>query len=175
MTQPNDHEEDLSASSLHSTDDLTLTRSPFDCLEDSDNTVPICNPVDLISDLKAVGSKHKSKDGGGESAFSMVNTTDHGKRITLSPNLISKIGSPPKVQIAVNAKGIAVGSKLPENDSSFTLRKMGSKAVIYSAELVDELTALFELDFSNKSSISFYDVTYLSIDDIEVAFVPLRS
>ncbi|MEK3719247.1 hypothetical protein [Paenibacillus sp. FSL H8-0034] len=130
--------------------------------------------ADLISGLKAVGSKHQSKGTGGESVFSVINTPGNGKRTTISPNLISKIGSPAKVQVSVNDKGIAISSKLPDNDSSFTLRKTSSKAVIYSKELVDELTALFDLDFSGRSSISFYDVTYLTLDDAEVAFVPLR-
>lgn len=74
----------------------------------------------------------------------------------------------------MNDEGIAIGGELPDNDTYFTLRKIGRKGVVYSTELVDEITALFELDFSERSSISFYDVSYLSVEDTEVAFVPLK-
>ncbi|MGG1519021.1 hypothetical protein ABE504_26660 [Paenibacillus oryzisoli] len=136
--------------------------------------IDLIQDASLLGSLKAVSSKHQSKSATGESVISVVNTPEHGRRVTISANLISALGSPTTVQIAVNDKGIAIGSQLPDNDSSFMLRKTGSKAVIYSKELVNELTSLFDLDFIGKTSISFYEVTYLTINDAEVAFVPLR-
>jgi hypothetical protein len=106
--------------------------------------------------------------------ITVVNTKSNGKRITLSGDLIEKIGYSTAIQIAVNDEGIAIGGELPDNDTYFTLRKIGRKGVVYSTELVDEITELFELDFTERSSISFYDVTYLCMEDTEVAFVPLK-
>lgn len=124
--------------------------------------------------FKPVASKQASKIAGIPSAISIVNTANHGKRITLSGGLVERIGSPEAVQIAVNEEGIVVGAELPNNETYFTLKQIGRKGVVYSSELVEELTSLFNLDFNDRSSVSFYDVTYLTLDDAEVAFVPFR-
>ncbi|WP_342476492.1 hypothetical protein NYE24_19710 [Paenibacillus sp. FSL H7-0350] len=125
--------------------------------------------------FRPVQSKqHGTRASGEPCVLTVVNTKSSGKRITLSGDLIEKTGSSTAIQIAVNDEGIAIGGELPDNDTYFTLRKIGRKGVVYSTELVDEITALFELDFSERSSISFYDVSYLSVEDTEVAFVPLK-
>lgn len=72
----------------------------------TDQQIDPSQHAELISDLKGVGSKHKSKGASGESAFSMVSTPGNGKRITFSPNLISKLGSPSKVQLLSTTMGL---------------------------------------------------------------------
>jgi hypothetical protein len=125
--------------------------------------------------FRPVKSRQESRTKSTEaSILTIVNTVKSGKRITFAGEVIDQIGSPSTVQIAFNEEGIAISQELPENETCFALRKSGKKFALYSNQLVEEVTTIFELDFSNKSSISFYDVQYLNISDEPVAFVVLR-
>ncbi len=43
--------------------------------------------------------------------------------------------------------------------------------IIYSAGIVKEITDLYKLDFSNKTSITFFDVEYVKYEDNVVAII----
>lgn len=124
-------------------------------------------------DFRPAMSKQLSRTFGKPSELSIVNTEGHGKRIALSVAIRKNIGSPDEVQIAFNDRGMFLGEYFPGIDNSFTLRKSGNKSVIYSKELVEEVTKLFDLDFTNRTTISFYEVQYMKIEGIPIAFVPI--
>jgi hypothetical protein len=90
-----------------------------------------------------------------EGLSTLVNTEKCGKRWTFSKDCMNHLGNPETVETAFTDNGMAVANKLPKNGSEFTVRKIGKKGVIYSSSLVDEITIEFELDFTNRSSITF--------------------
>lgn len=119
------------------------------------------NSLNLIKPKSKDTSRVDITSGG---AMTIVNSKDNGKRITISKGSMEYIGNPESVEIGFTEDGIVIGDKLPENGERFTLRKVGSKAVIYSAQLVKEITELFELDFSNRVSITFTDAEHIEME-----------
>lgn len=124
--------------------------------------------------LRPAVSKQSSREALTASKLTIVNTKQNGKRIAIAPEVIEKIGSPASVQIAFHSDGMAIGEDLALDDNRFHLRTSGKKSVIYSSELVLEITKLFDLDFTNKTSISYQDVTFASIGGKPVAVITLK-
>ncbi|MHB1681198.1 MAG: hypothetical protein ACYCYO_00020 [Bacilli bacterium] len=129
---------------------------------------------EYISDgFREANSKPASRSEG-EADVTIVNTRDHGKRIMIASKVVAEIGADAAVQIAWDDGGLAIGARLPGCQNSYTLRQSGSKSVVYSVGLVDEVTDAFGLDFSGRSSLSFTGVIYLNTGEGVAAFVPIR-
>jgi hypothetical protein len=113
-------------------------------------------------------SVHSSKDADA-CVLTIVNTAN-GKRVIFAASLLEEIGLPKAVDIMFNAEGMAIIS-----GSKFKLREADKKGIIYSSQLVEEITERFTLDFSgSKISISFPELRILPNGDNCAAFVPLR-
>ncbi|MNW41015.1 hypothetical protein D3C74_181410 [compost metagenome] len=108
------------------------------------------------------------------SVFTIVNTLKCGRRIEIANELKQTIGDSISVQIAFDTEGIFIGKNLGiDSNSQLTLRKIGKKSVIYSSPLVQEITERFKLDFSNKTSTSYKDISLLDINGITAAYIYL--
>lgn len=127
-----------------------------------------------FNNLKPLNVPYGSKEAASESPFTVVNTEACGKRITIGKPVMGHLGSPETIQILTDKDGIVISKALSEDATSFRLRKSGKKSCVYSSNLVDTLTEEFNLDFSNRTSISFQDVEYLNFEGEPVAFVLLR-
>jgi hypothetical protein len=125
-------------------------------------------------DLRPSASKQASKPASKASSLTIVNTKRNGRRITIAREVIVKIGSPTLVQIALNKTGVAIGKDLTGDDNNFQLRNAAKNAVIYSSELVQEITDTFDLDFTGRTSLSYHEVTYLNIKGKPVAFIAIK-
>jgi hypothetical protein len=119
-------------------------------------------------------SSAKSKASGDAGSISIVNTTDNGKRFVGSKDFMGKINNPEKLQFAFDDTRILIGECIPDNNNSFKIRKSGKKFIIYAAELVNEITEHFGLDFSSCTSLTFNDVEYSAIGDYPVALVKVK-
>ncbi|WP_052380405.1 hypothetical protein [Paenibacillus camerounensis] len=103
--------------------------------------------------------------------LTVVNTKRNGMRIAISPIVMAQLGSPETIQIAIGEDGIALAAYLPDNQTRFEVKKMGNKAVIYCAPLVREVTEIFDLDFSGRTSISFSEISYMqTVEGQRIAF-----
>lgn len=127
-------------------------------------------------ELTPFQSKHASREAGGPCNLTIVKTPKNGKRISISEEVLERIGANETVQLASYRDGIAIGRELPEVDSSpYVLKKSGKKGVVYCGPLVEELTVLFGLDFrGGRTSNSFEEVDYKDKGGLTIAFVPLR-
>lgn len=121
--------------------------------------------------VKSKASLGKSVEAG---VLSVINTKKHGKRIRFPQSFHKELGTPESLQINLSENAIAIGELLPENDTDFWLRNDGKSKVIYSSSLVDEITEHFNLDFSNKTSITFHEAEYITIDECKVAIVKVN-
>ncbi|SHH78937.1 hypothetical protein SAMN02745135_02139 [Caloranaerobacter azorensis DSM 13643] len=129
--------------------------------------------LDKFENCKSFG---KSRDiGKGAAAMSVVNSKN-GMRVTLGAEVYRRINSPDKIQIAFSIDEIAVFESLPENENYFKPRITGKskKVIIYSADLVREITDKYGLEFNNKVSYSFYDVRYVTENDITIALIKVK-
>ncbi|MCM3116314.1 hypothetical protein M3610_13495 [Neobacillus sp. MER 74] len=134
-------------------------------------------PITLEENVIDLNSFSSSKSNGinsryvGAGVITIINSERNGKRIILSKELMEELLEPELVQIAFSSNEIAIGEEIPNNDHHFNVRKNGAKGVIYSAGLIQEITGLFNLDFSNKVSVTFYQVRYFTQGTSKVAII----
>lgn len=124
-----------------------------------------------FSDFVSSQSEASGKSMGEAGVLSIVNSDKNGRRITISKEVLAKLGYPAVVQISFTETAIAIGEELPSNDNYFNVRKYGAKGVIYSTHLVQEVVEKFDLDYSNRVSITFHKVTYTKIEGVKVAII----
>lgn len=127
----------------------------------------------LGQDYRPSVSRQSSRTTSKKGAVTVVSTKGNGKRVAIDQEVINKIGSPERVQIALNDVAIAIGERFTPDDNYFNLRKAANKAVIYSSQLVAELTEAFELDFTKTTSVSFQDVSYQKVGSRDIAIVKM--
>ncbi len=122
--------------------------------------------------LRATKSKSTKKTIGEAGVCTVVNCLKNGnKRIVLASKLLKQLGEPTSVEIGIMPNGIAIASSLPIDANSFQIRKQGAKSVIYAGQLVNELVEEFNLDYSERTSITFSKVQYEDINGICTAMI----
>ncbi|NMM65239.1 amidophosphoribosyltransferase [Clostridium sp. P21] len=128
---------------------------------------------DILKGAVASTSKSRSRAAGEAGVISIIKAKT-GNRIIFSKELLEELNNLEKVQVAFTEDSIIIGEKLPNNQSSFNIKRSGSKGIIYSTELVNEVSELFELDFSDKTSITFNEVEYLVNEECPVAVIKIK-
>lgn len=125
--------------------------------------------IDLDS-FKPSESKSIKKGIAEAGVMSIINSKT-GKRIIVSNEIMEKLNKPERIVMSFSEDKIAIGEQLPNNDNYINIKVLKSKGVIYSAGIVKEITDLYKLDFSNKTSITFFDVEYVKYEDNVVAII----
>jgi hypothetical protein len=129
-----------------------------------------------IEDMLRCGTKSISRStsraAGEEKMFSIINSSA-GSKIIFSNAILEKLDNPIQLQITYDKikKTIMVGEHLLGNENSYTIRKSGSKGIIYNKGLVVEITAALKLNFSHMTSLTFQDVGYGSCKQYPVAII----
>lgn len=139
-------------------------------LTKDNNSIKESRDLDLF---KPSESKVRRKGIAEAGVMSIVNAKT-GKRIMISREIMEKLNKPERVVISFAEDKIAIGEQLPNNDNYIGIKVLKSKGVIYSAGIVKEITDLYELDFSNKTSITFFDVEYVKYEDNVVAIITVE-
>lgn len=106
--------------------------------------------------------------------LSIVNSKKNGKRVSLSRELMEQLANTETVQIGFTDQLIAISEYLGDQYTSYMLRKSGSKSIIYSSELVKQITEKYHLNFTNRTSFTFTEASYKSQGDKKIAFVNIR-
>ncbi|MEG1132675.1 MAG: hypothetical protein RSD77_10195 [Romboutsia sp.] len=108
--------------------------------------------------LKVIKPKSTSKSRCTENSrgvCTVINSKQNGKRVILTKETMDYLKNPAKIEVGFTEDGIVISEKLPKNGVEFSIKKTGNRMVIYSSGLVKEITQLFNLDFSNRVSITF--------------------
>ncbi|MTV49617.1 hypothetical protein GJ688_11575 [Heliobacillus mobilis] len=129
--------------------------------------------IDLASFCAPIGTS-VSKTTRMSGVLSVINTKKNGKRITLSSELMARLNDPETVQFAFREDQIAIAEKLPNNETSFGLKRCGSRSIVYAAKLVEEVTQRFQIDFCERTTYTFQDVIFTEFDGYPVAVVSVR-
>ncbi|ANS76118.1 hypothetical protein AWM70_17280 [Paenibacillus yonginensis] len=133
---------------------------------DPDEDVPDFDISDLTPS-KSKQVKGRIPDAG---VLSIVNS-DNGKRVVISSGVAGKLQLAETVQIGFAPNFIIIAVQLGEGYTSYALKKYGAKKVVYSSELVQEVTNFHQLDFSGRTSITFSKVTYKTMQGKKAAFI----
>lgn len=126
--------------------------------------------------LKVIKPKSTSKSRYTENArgvCTVINSKHNGKRVILAKETMDYLKNPEKIEVGFTEDGIVIAEKLPENGVEFSIKKTGNRMVIYSSELVKEITELFNLDFSNRVSITFTESE--KYDDLDNPIVKVKT
>ncbi len=134
--------------------------------------VEVQEDIDLFK-LNPSKSENINRNYNGSGVMSIVNSKC-GKRISFTEKSMEKLNNPKKLQFAYNEDTIAVGEKMPNGEKGYTVKTTGKKYIVYAAKLVDEFTEELRLDFTKKTSMTFYDVKYTSYEGSPVAVIKVK-
>ncbi|WP_418626841.1 hypothetical protein [Anaerosinus sp.] len=114
----------------------------------------------------------KSK-GWGTFSISIVNN-HNGKRLAVNESLYKILNKLDTVQfMVIPKKGLLLIGKYLGEENSYKLSTTG-RPVVYSAGLVESLTEIFELDYTNKTSMSFRHIEIDDSDKSVIAIVEIK-
>ena len=108
----------------------------------------------------------------GPLSFGVVNNVN-GKRLTLSKALSAALGLEDIMEILPSYENnfLFVGKKLPAAKVFGGKLSGAEKKICYSSELVERVTTAFNLDFSNRTSMSVSTIEFTEIEGAPVAVV----
>lgn len=110
----------------------------------------------------------------GQSGVMSVVNSKSGVRVTLSKELLEHLDHPKTIQIGFSDHLIAISENLGDQYTSYTMQKSGPKNIIYRSELVKQITEKYQLNFSNRTSITFTEVSYKSLGNRMIALVSVK-
>lgn len=128
----------------------------------------------LLSEAKPVDALAATRFHVVNGVVTIVSSKGNGKRIALPQSVLARLGNPKTIGIGYNSTGIFIGEKHSRIQGDFTLKTQGSKGIVYSASLVNEITVRFDLNFSDKVSMTFYDIEYSEEEGHLIAYIQLR-
>lgn len=110
-------------------------------------------PIDL-SKSKPMETRDTRR---GAISISIINTKGNGRRIKLSQALMEKLGNPREIQFRILDNKFILGCNLDENEKSFRFSKT-AEGTIYSSAIVNSMTEVLELDFTNVTSVTLTNI-----------------
>jgi len=162
-------------SSLDSSDDEELFDDEEEALDVDENDEDDLNLKNLLNNAVSSTIQSTEKLIGEAGVMSVVNAKT-GNRVTFPAEVMGKLGDPTAVQIAYTPDCVFVGEKLPNNESCFNIKRKDDKAkgIIYNATLVNEITNRYNLNFSDRTSITFPKAKYCTHEGHPVAVIKVR-
>lgn len=128
------------------------------------------NTLERFIPSNSKGTTKSFTKGGG---VSIINTKT-GKRISVSKAILDYLNVEGKIQFAFSDNEIAIGKELPNNENYFNIRMSKTKGLVYCTSLVLEVTELYELDFQDRTSITFDNIQYQNIQGNNVVIVKVK-
>ena len=113
---------------------------------------------------------------GGAYSLNIVCAKGNRKSISLSKKLAEKLSLSSNVFItAYDTEGYIVLSNTAIDHESVSYKFSNAKDyIVYNAALVQFLAETFYLDYAQRTSISFRDIEFSNIEDINVAIITLK-
>ena len=135
------------------------------------------NMVNCLTDKKATHIPTTAQTSRSRAcSLNIVCAKNNRKSITLHKTIAEKLALDSNVYVTVyDTEGCIVLSPVAIDQNSVAYRFSNTISfIIYNAALVQFLAEIFELDYTQKTSISFRDIEFSDIDDIPVAIVTLK-
>lgn len=167
MIKMNEETQNLETLEVEVMDDLMKKDENVDIqsieVEDGE---PVCiKKFDLSEILKPTTKAHQARKVG-KVDFAVVNTTGNGKRVKISKELLEELGlknnEEGTIDIGFTPYGTVVATDLSGIGETFPLSKGGH---VYSKNLIEEIIARFNLDFTGVTTNSFSNTEYQKLDN----------
>lgn len=131
------------------------------------------NVTEIIMKAVPCSAKNIIRATSNKGGFSVVKAQT-GNRATIAKQGYEHLGKPSTLQFALSDTSIIIGANIPNNDNDFNVKDSNGKAIVYSTPLVTEIAEAFELDFSNRTSMTFGDIQYTTSEDSPVIIVKVK-
>lgn len=129
---------------------------------------------EFLANLRPSKSISINRNADGAGILSIINSKRNGKRLALSAELLSNLNNPQTVQISFSDNELVIGKAIPNcGDNSCLIKPYKNKGMVYSSELVDEISENFSLNFFEKTSLTFHKVRYLSKGEQPIAIITI--
>lgn len=128
------------------------------------------NILDKFIPSVSKGRTNNSVRGGGVSIIKSKSSM----RVSINKSILDNLKINNKAQVAFSDDSMAIAKELPGNSNDFNVKVSNNKGNIYSSGLVSEIIDLYDLDFTNKVSITFNQIQYENIQGIDVAIVTIK-
>lgn len=129
--------------------------------------------AEAIKNAEGIVAGERKRGGGKQIRSVSIVNCNNGKRVTLSAKLFAELGSPETVQVAVDGKKLYIGEFLDKADDFKVSNK--TRGYIYNASLVETLTEKMNIDFSNRTSVSFSDIKVTNLEGYPCAVIKYSS
>ncbi len=128
---------------------------------------------EILANAKAINVSNK-KGGKSTHSISLV-LCENGKRLTMSKSLYEELGNPDLINLADDVEHgyLIIAESIEGADNNYSVSNKG-KGIVYNAALVEYIANAFELDFSERTSMSFCNVKIKKIKDTMTAFIKIE-
>lgn len=110
------------------------------------------------------------KHGGRKGVLTLI-CSKNGNRLMISKELAETLGLTDTVKIGFIGNKLVLGKHLPGDSNEFSLKKQGKKLVVYSAEVVQKIVKILDLEFNGKVSKTWYKPLLDEYDNSPVAIL----
>lgn len=148
--------------------EVTTTESATDIATEDET-----NATEIVMNAIPFSAKNVTRALATSGGFSIVKART-GNRITLSKQGYEYLGKPNTMKFSFNDTSLIIGGKLPNNNNAFNVKDSNGKAIVYSIPLVTEIAKAFELDFSNRTSMTFGDIQHTKNEDSPIIIVKIK-
>lgn len=131
------------------------------------------NVVEVVMNAIPFSAKNVVRAVARKGGFSIVKAKT-GNRTALAREGHEYLGKPKTLQYAFTDTSVLMGEKLPNNCTHFNVKETNGKAIVYSTALVKEIAERFELNFEDRTSMTFGDVQYTQNGNEPVIIVKIR-
>lgn len=136
-------------------------------------TTEEANVAEIVRNATPCSAKNSIRATSNKGGFSVIKAQT-GNRATIAKQGYEHLGKSSTLQFAFTDTSVIIGANLPRNDNDFNVKDSNGKAIVYSTPLVTEISEAFELDFSNRTSMTFGDIQYTTSEDSPVIIVKIK-
>lgn len=131
------------------------------------------NVTEIVRNATPCSAKNIIRATSNKGGFSVVKAQS-GNRVTIVKQGYEHLGKPNTLQFAFTDTSVIIGANLPNNDNDFNVKDSNGKAIVYSTPLATEIAEAFELDFDNRTFMTFGDIQYTNSEDLPVIIVKIK-
>lgn len=136
-------------------------------------TIDEANVTEIIMNAVPCSAKNIIRATSNKGGFSVIKAQT-GNRVTIAKQGYEHLGKPNTLQFAFTDTSVIIGANLPNNSNDFNVKDSNGKAIVYSTPLVTEIAEAFELDFTNRTSMTFGDIQYTNSEGSPVIIVKIK-
>lgn len=147
--------------------EMTITNEDVS-LEEKDVKATEC-----IADAVPFSAKNTVRSLATKGVFTLVKAKT-GNRAVISEEAGEYLQNPSTLQFSYSEDSLIIGANLPNNNSSFNVKAYKNKSIVYSVPLVREIVEKFQLNFSDKTSMTFDEAEYSQYEGLPVLVVKIK-